>query len=370
MPACRARVVRLAPRVEPAGEVRAAHQRSVRAQLAQGLEARARIAAELDRGQEALARAAGELRGPVAGRQRHVEARRAQLGLEAGEVLRILAAGAVLVLDLQHQDRAAARHLQAGELAADAPQVALDRRQVARIARAQLQVRLLEQPGREAAQVPLRAGVGAGPQQHPQAFLLRHSAEARDVRGALEVELARPRLVLAPEQRRSRPRCSPARAPSAAAGARTRAGRAPRAARRRGSRRAGRRAGSRPARSRSCARDSARASARRAWRRLQPDRTASASTLLGPLMRASVAGPARGPLPGRVTPPTVLAAQPRTPCRRSLAATIKTAIVFLVLGLLLGAARRCGRVRRLGHAAPALHRRAHARVCWSASCSC
>ena len=112
----------------------------------------------------------------------------------------VLAVEAVFVFHLHHEDRAAAGDLQRAEHAADFVQVTFRCFEVARIARAQLDVVVLEQPPRQAAHLPLGARIRAGTQNHPEPFLLRDAAELRGVRLARPVEFAGPRLVHVPEQ--------------------------------------------------------------------------------------------------------------------------------------------------------------------------
>ena len=100
----------------------------------------------------------------------------------------VLAVEAVFVFDLHHEDRAAVRDLQRAEHAADLLQIFFRGVEVTRIAGAELDVVVFEQPPGQAAHFPFGAGIRAGPQNHPQAFLLRDAAKFRGVGLAGPVE--------------------------------------------------------------------------------------------------------------------------------------------------------------------------------------
>ncbi len=92
------------------------------------------------------------------------------------------------------------RDLQRPEHSPDFLEIGLRRLQIARVAAADLDAVLLEHPPRRAAHFPFGAGIRAGTQNHPQAFLLRDAAKLRVVRLAAPVELSLLRLVQIPEQ--------------------------------------------------------------------------------------------------------------------------------------------------------------------------
>ena len=138
--------------------------------------------------------------GGIAIEQRNLESRIHQSLAERVDVILVVTKEAVFVFHLHHQDRAALGDLEWREHAADLLEVALRGFEVFRIGRAQVDGRVFQEPPRGAAHFPLGAGVRAGPEQHPQAFLLREPAELRDVRLAAPVELAFARLVHVPEQ--------------------------------------------------------------------------------------------------------------------------------------------------------------------------
>ncbi len=120
--------------------------------------------------------------------------------LQTPDVGPVVAVAAVLVLDLQHQDRAAACDEQRPHHLRQLRDVPLGRVHVARVEAADPDVWVLKQVGRDASEVPLRADVRPGPQQHPHALFLRDADEAGDVvAGGGEVERARRRLVEVPE---------------------------------------------------------------------------------------------------------------------------------------------------------------------------
>ena len=120
--------------------------------------------------------------------------------LQPAHVRPVVAVAAVLVLDLQHHDRAAARDEQRPHHLRQLRDVPLGRGHVPRVQAANPDVRVAQQVGGDAAEIPLGADVGPGPQQHPHALFLRDLDEAGDVavRGA-EVEHALGGLVEVPE---------------------------------------------------------------------------------------------------------------------------------------------------------------------------
>ena len=90
--------------------------------------------------------------------------------------------------------------LQRAEHAADFLQIAAHGVEVSRVAGAEFDVVVFQQPPRRAAHFPFGAGIRAGPQDHPQALLLRDAAKLRVVRLAGPDVFAGPRLVQIPEQ--------------------------------------------------------------------------------------------------------------------------------------------------------------------------
>ena len=136
----------------------------------------------------------------IAGEERDVEAGVEEGLAEVAHVLRVLGEEAVFVLDLHHKDRAAVRDLERAEDAADFSEVALGGLHVLRIARAEFDGIFLEQPPREAAHFPFRAGVGAGAKNHPQSFFLGDFAELGDVGLAGPIEFAGLRFMHVPEE--------------------------------------------------------------------------------------------------------------------------------------------------------------------------
>jgi hypothetical protein len=129
-------------------------------------------------------------------RDRHADPlRQLHQGLE---VRLVLAVGAVLVLDLDQHDRAAAvdlpRHQDRGEVLV----VLLDRREVRRLAAADPGARLLEQPRGQAAVVPLGADVRSRAHDRVHAVLGDGVEEPAEVEPAARVELAAARAVRVP----------------------------------------------------------------------------------------------------------------------------------------------------------------------------
>ena len=88
---------------------------------------------------------------------------------------------AVFVLHLHRDDRAAARDLQRSQLPAQALQPALRRTQKFFIGAAQHDLRIGQKPRRQAAQIPLGAGIRAGPQDHIKSLFLRDANKSGDI---------------------------------------------------------------------------------------------------------------------------------------------------------------------------------------------
>ena len=91
-------------------------------------------------------------------------------------------------------------HLQRREHAPNFLEIPRGRSHELRVARAELDAVFFQQPPRQPPHLPLRARVRAGPQNDPQAFLLRQPAELGGVLLPLPVELAFLPLVVVPKQ--------------------------------------------------------------------------------------------------------------------------------------------------------------------------
>ena len=191
--------VREAPRVKPAAPELHAHLRGD-AVVGEHLELLHRTGAEVAGLEHALALAAQEhvvLRA-VAGDQRHIHPAGKHPVADGREVLLVVAEGAVLVLHLHHQHRAAVRHLKRDKARNQLVVVVHDVPEVRLVVAAQADAVFLEQPRREAAELPLRADVRRRTQNHVQADLLRQAHEALHVRHAVKAELTLLRLVEVP----------------------------------------------------------------------------------------------------------------------------------------------------------------------------
>ena len=90
--------------------------------------------------------------------------------------------------------------LQRAQFAAHVLEIAFDRFEVVRIAAAQLDIIVFEQPPRGAAHFPFGAGIGAGPKDHPEPLLLGNAAKFRHVGLAGPDEFAGSGLVKVPEE--------------------------------------------------------------------------------------------------------------------------------------------------------------------------
>ena len=194
------RVVMRAPVVEPTAPELRAHQGAGGLLAAQRREALGRARAERAGREEAGDVAGGEHRrlGLVDGRQRHGGAGLAE---QVGERLQVGVVGsvrAVLVLDLQQDDRTAAVDLQRRDDVHDGAQVVGDRRHVARFERADADLGVAEEPCRESAAVELGADVGAGAHDRVQALFLHLAQETGEVEPPGRVEHARLGAVLVP----------------------------------------------------------------------------------------------------------------------------------------------------------------------------
>ncbi len=196
-------IVRLTPVVERARVEFAAGQRGVRPEPAELPEGAGGIQREVRDREGARHGAAPERVGPVTGEERHREAGGAKRVADEAQVAVVVAVAAVLVLDLHEDDRAPARALQRGELAAEPPQPGAGGGEITRVAAPHPQVRRRQQPGRQPAEVPLGADVRAGPQDHLEPLGGREADECGDVGVAPELEPSRRRLVDAPEDVRA-----------------------------------------------------------------------------------------------------------------------------------------------------------------------
>ena len=159
--------MRRAPSVKPAGVKLTAHQRALRENFAERLEAIHRIGTEVHDGKQIGTIPVLEIRPRVACEQRHVETRVNHRLPQRAHVFGVLAIRAVFVFHLHHEDRAALGDLQWPQHAAHFLQIFFRGVKIARIAGAQLDVPGLEQPPRETAHLPLRARIRAGAQDDP-----------------------------------------------------------------------------------------------------------------------------------------------------------------------------------------------------------
>src|SRR5690348_5325865 len=112
----------------------------------------------------------------------------------------VAAERSVFVLDLCHQDGAAAGHLERTKLRANVQHVAARSSEETRVAAADPDARSGEQPSRKTAEVPFSATVRTETENHPQTFILRRADESRRIVPARKVELAGPRFVEVPER--------------------------------------------------------------------------------------------------------------------------------------------------------------------------
>ena len=188
-----------APVVKPAAPELHAHQRLDAVRGHDG-EALLRLRAEVAGLEDALRAAAGEhvvLRA-VGGEERHVDAALCHRVAQRGQVGLVVAVGAVFVLDLHHQHGAAVGHLQRNQARDQLVVVGEHVLHIGRIAAAQPHAVLLEQPGREAAELPFAADVGRRAEDDVEPNLLRQAHERGHVAPAAEVKLTPAALMEVP----------------------------------------------------------------------------------------------------------------------------------------------------------------------------
>ena len=155
---------------------------------------------EPDGGSFQVARLEHVGRGAVGGEERDVDPGAHPHLLQPAQVGPVVAVAAVLVLDLEHQDRTTVRHEQRADDRCQAVHVPLGGLHVARVEATDLEVGDAEQVGRDAAKVPLGAHVGPGAEEHPQALGLDEPEEPGEVTLAgREVEHSLGGLVMVPE---------------------------------------------------------------------------------------------------------------------------------------------------------------------------
>ena len=183
-------VVMLAPVVEPAAPVFAAHRRLTGTEVVQRLERADRVRAEVGDTRIFGQRTAGQH--PVARTVGGVQlAVHAVFLVNVGngvQVFLVIAVGAVFVLNLHHDDASAVRD----QIRTDArEQLAVVRAnlfKIQRIVAAQCHVLIGEQPRRQTAEFVLCADVGTGTDDDVQSELLRGFDVLDDVKAAGEVK--------------------------------------------------------------------------------------------------------------------------------------------------------------------------------------
>ena len=191
-----------APFVEPAAPELGAHLRGVGTQLAEAAELVVDIGtrAEVHRPGKVVEAVLLEVRGPVALEQRQLLAvDAAQAVANLADVRLILTIRTVLVLHLDHDDGAAVLDGQRLQLLAHLLLEDLHALHEIRVAFAQLDVLLLQQPPGQTAHLPLCADIGARAHDDVEPVLLSQTAELGHVVVASEVKDALLLLVDVPE---------------------------------------------------------------------------------------------------------------------------------------------------------------------------
>ncbi len=194
-------VVLLAPVIEPARPVFAAHVRTVGPERIEDAKALFGVAgSKIDDRRQFGKRAVGDLLRTVGG-VKHIggQAVLFERLLQRCHVRVVVAEGSVLVLHLDGNDGAAVAHQQRSDLLAKPCEPAIDGRGVFRIVAAQNKASVLQQPRRVASQFPFRADIGTRAKDDVEALLLGFANVLRYVILAAEVIDARTRLVQVPE---------------------------------------------------------------------------------------------------------------------------------------------------------------------------
>ncbi len=181
----------VAPVVEPAHPELRTHQRPALRVLAQRPEALLGPGAEVPCGQGArkLPSVQALRERAVRCHQRHLHAAPAHQLPDFLQVAAVIGVIAVLVLHLHQDDGASLGALPGGELREQHLVILLHMPQEGAIAHPQPHAVLSEQPGGQTAELPLRADVGGGPDDHIQAQLPGQPDESLDVQHPLEAKL-------------------------------------------------------------------------------------------------------------------------------------------------------------------------------------
>jgi integrase len=198
-----AEMMRLSPRIKPAGIKFAANQRAGRLQFAELGKITRRVAAEIRRLKKIGHQTVAHLVRRIAFKEWHVKTGGKQGLADVVHIERVLAIEAVFIFYLHHDDRPAVRDLQWTEFAANLLKIMGRGGEITRIAAAELDVIVFQQPPRRTAHLPFGARVRAGTQDDPQTFRLREATKFRDIRLTAPVKHARVRLNLVPEKIRA-----------------------------------------------------------------------------------------------------------------------------------------------------------------------
>src|SRR5690348_2169089 len=178
-----------------------AHARNLLPKARKSLELLGRIGTEIDEGKDLRQSAAGKhlWRGAVCREQRDIKPGVKEHLPDRAHVSVVAAERSVFVLDLRHQNGAAARDLERSKLCANVQHIAASSCEETGISAADPDVRRGQQPSGKTAEVPFSATVGTGTENHPQTFLLGGSDEGRSIVPAGKVELSGPHFVEVPE---------------------------------------------------------------------------------------------------------------------------------------------------------------------------
>ncbi len=136
--------------------------------------------------------------GPVGAEQQAVHALRPHGVPQMFQVRVVVAVAAVFVLDLHGDDGPAARGLQIHEPGQQLGEPGVNCPLVGGVRAAQRRVLVLEEPGRQPAEVPFRADVRSRPHDHLESDLVRGPYEGGDITPSGEVGLVLGRLVEVP----------------------------------------------------------------------------------------------------------------------------------------------------------------------------
>ena len=193
----------LPPPVKPSIPELHTHQRPVSAipfqKCLQHIQVLIRPGTEVGRRQHAVlhqtSRRQGRIPGAVGGKQRYLRPVLLHQAFDLPQIFLVISKGAVLILYLHHDDRAAPADLQVADMLKQLPVIRVHLFQKQRRIGADLHIRIAEQPCRKPAKLPLGTDERAWTQDHVQPHVSRQPGKCRHILIAGKVKLSLPRLV-------------------------------------------------------------------------------------------------------------------------------------------------------------------------------